>query len=157
MGLAAIIKSWLRTNVAPGAYEDNAKIDYTDSVVIDDVLTRLRRYYQVVDGQNGQIFTGEAVYQRFSNEVWKYFQAGAAVVDVKCDIYALVPARKTPEEQDRDDKRAQLPYDDSAEIGPLGIRLKPEGEWEPFDLGRVLSSRKVVREKLMRYLHLRFV
>lgn len=158
MGLVTEIIKYLRACVAPLAFVLGAVFDWTNAVVIDDALTRLRRTY---NGVHGEEFTGRELYAKFSQLVWDIFAGGGEVYVCCCDITKWVPAEKSREQKQRDQSRPAEKYPPKSEICNEGIRIwVPEVAAQPaqvqpphrFNIQTLCSSRVQVREKMMRYL-----
>ena len=148
MGGHSEIRKIIKGNIAPTAFKQQ-KPDFKDKVVIEDVLTRFRRY-TTRDGSG--LLAGREIAEYFCNYLWNTVIAGGATVYVFCcDSYAYVPSRKIPEEKKRDEI-LKTPYPDESEIDDKGIQYPGSAGIEGIDIHRALSSRKVVREKLMTYI-----
>jgi hypothetical protein len=156
MGLHKAIIEWLRS-VCPEAFADGIEIDWKDSVIIDDVLTRLRRLW------NGPIhrddFTGAELFIAFSRELFgKWIPGRAKVYLCCCDLTENVPNRKGRTQLKRkrtssDSKGAETKiYPPEAVFSDQGIQFPGSNGIERFNIQTACSSRDQVREKLLLYL-----
>lgn len=155
MGLHSEIIKWLQTGVVPRAFRTGAPFDWREAVVIDDVLTRLRRLY---NGALKDEFTGAELFAKFAPLVWDIFRGGGKVYVCCCDITELVPAEKGREQASRD--AAKEKYSPLSQVTANGILLPsgvgaPRSPWLPavrFNIQTLCSSRVQVREKMMQFL-----
>lgn len=154
MGLDSELFQWLLKSVCPRAFSTE-KCDYKNAIVLDDVLTLLRRMRS--DGRKDNFFTGTELFEQYAAILnQQVFRQNIDLYLACCDMPELMPSLKFREQKRRDEAREFEPYPDDAEIGVDGIRVTPEGPFARFDLQRVLSSREKVRGKLMQFLEDRF-
>jgi hypothetical protein len=157
MGLHAAILKWLQA-ICPMAFRLDVPFNFLHAVFVHDVLTFLRR--QRGSGPDGA-FTGVELFRTLSAPLFARIGMGSRIEVVSCDIFEYMPSFKAAEQAKRDEGKLKAdadakPYPDDSVITDQGILYPGLLFHVPFNIHRLLSSRKVARETLMRYLDHRF-
>lgn len=172
MGLHGELLEYFR-RILPWAFKTEQP-QFSDYVVLDDVLTRLRAH-----GSNSdQLVTGLQFYQRFAEPIYSALKHGCKCWVVISDIRGRVAQQKHGEQKLRDiatkknavvKGKEHVPYDPYCEITDHGIivplqRITPSDlkdgklrenvktQLQLIDGNKLAGSRGALREKMMDYL-----
>lgn len=105
MGIDTAIRELIKQKVPTSFYDSSVEL-LNDVVVIDDVLTRMRRF----GGSSSRDFTGLELFNVFYTIVKHYMNSGAAAYVLICDDNANIPHQKLSTQNRRNDGSGAAPY-----------------------------------------------